>query len=142
MRCAACSGTGETTDGMCSSCLGTGLVGLSRPQNAINTDLAARLAKAERERDDIATEIAILRGQFNAQQRHDGALIASLSTKVEDLTRALEEAERVIKPFADVARKISDETGVPEYALSDNRSVSITLGECRAARKWMEERHD
>jgi len=52
----------------------------------------SKLAKAERERDDIATEIAILRGQFKAQQQHDGALIASLSAKVEDLTRALEEA--------------------------------------------------
>ncbi len=32
-----------------------------------------------------------------AQQQHDGALIASLSAKVEDLTRALEEAKRVIE---------------------------------------------
>lgn len=70
------------------------------------------------------------------------AYCASLQKRAATAERALEEAERVIKPFADVAREISDETGVPEYALSDNRFVSMTLGECRAARKWMEERHD
>lgn len=111
-------------------------------EHHVIADLAARLAKAERERDDIAFEIVVLRGQFKAQQQHDGALIASLSAKVEGLTRALEEAEEVIKPFAEVARTISDEAGVPEYAISDNRLVSMTLGECRAARKWMESRHD
>lgn len=61
-------------------------------EHHVLADIAARLAKAERERDDIAFEIVVLRGQFKAQQQHDGALIASLRAKVEHLTRALEEA--------------------------------------------------
>lgn len=69
-------------------------------------------------------------------------VIADLAARLAKAERALEEAEAVIKPFAEVARTISDEAGVPEYAISDNRLVSMTLGECRAARKWMESRHD
>lgn len=98
--------------------------------------LAARLAKAERERADIATEIVILRGQFKAQQQHDGALIASLSAKVEDLTRALEEAEKVIAPLAEYAAKYD----TPEYDQFD--WAAIAVGHLRVARKWMESNHD
>jgi len=126
---------------MCPSCLGTGLVGLSRPQNAINTDLAARLAKAERERADIATEIVILRGQFNAQRRHDGALIAFFNAKVEDLTRLLEEAEAVIKPFAATAEHDISESETDDDMfrpmLAYNRAPRLTVGHLRAARKWL-----
>lgn len=93
--------------------------------------------------DDLAQEIRRVDGSNSlGAGALAEALMPFLDSRLAKAERALEEAERVIKPFADVAREISDETGVPEYALSDNRFVSMTLGECRAARKWMEERHD
>lgn len=67
------------------------------PEHHVITDLAARLAKAERE---------------------------------------LEEAERVIKPLAEYAAKYN----TPEYDQFD--WAAIAIGHLRAAREWMEERHD
>ena len=115
------------------------------PEHHVITDLAARLAKAERERDDIAFEIVVLRGQFKAQQQHDGALIASLRAKVEHLTRALEEAERVTKPFASEAADwdaIANGGFTFQDQLKIDGCTDLTVGHLRAARKWMEERHD
>lgn len=104
MRCAACSGTGETTDGMCSSCLGTGLVGLSRPQNAINTDLAARLAKAERERDELRVAImgaradpSVTHGQFIEMAKSTEAARRGGLARAEAAERERDEARAEIE---------------------------------------------
>lgn len=119
-----------------------------REQECIYTDAAlvsesaARLAKAERALEEAKAEIERMTPRYVAYDYLESPARREMAeARVSELERALEEAERVIKPFADVAREISDETGVPEYALSDNRFVSMTLGECRAARKWMESRH-
>ena len=132
MRCAACSGTGETTDGMCSSCLGTGLVGLSRPQNAINTDLAARLAKAERERDDLRHDVE----RHIAAASSEAARAEAAEARLTRMREALEEAEKVIAPLAKYAAKYD----TPEYDQFD--WAAIAVGHLRAARKWMESCHD
>lgn len=113
------------------------------PEHHVITDLAARLAKAERERDEAKAEIERMTPRHVAYDYLESPARREMAeARVSELERALEEAEKVIKPFAEVARVISDKSGVPEREISDNILVSMRLGEFRAARKWMEERHD
>ena len=78
-------------------------------------------------------------------------VIADLAARLAKAERALEEAEKVIKPFAAIA-PVFDSTVKPSpqrdgdtvYAWETARlgHLEMTVGHLRAARKWMESRHD
>lgn len=73
-------------------------------------------------------------------------VLADLAARLAKAERALEEAERVVKPFralaAAVFREGMNSSRKDDVSLWGFDGVTITYGHLRAARKWMEERHD
>lgn len=134
---------------------------MSGETHPATADLAARLAKAEREIERCHKRLEI----DHAFKLVDGGLerfdvpkderaswpdavscrdetIAILEHRAEAAERALEEAEKVIKPFADQAETF-DPNG--NESIPDRCTPAIfghTIGHLRAALKWMESRHD
>jgi sirohydrochlorin ferrochelatase len=94
--------------------------------------LAARLAKAERERDDLRHDVE----RHIAAASSEAARAEAAEARLARMREALEEAEKVIATCAEYAAKYN----TPEYDQFD--WAAIAAGHLRAARKWMESRHD
>lgn len=54
----------------------------------------------------------------------------------ETLAKRLEEAEAVIRPFAEAVERLSE--NIPEDRFADTSLATIKVGNLRAARRWME----
>lgn len=69
-------------------------------------------------------------------------VIADLAARLAKAERALEEAERVIKPFAATAEHDIGESETDDDMfrpmLAYNRAPRLTVGHLRAASRWME----
>ena len=119
------------------------------PEHHVIADLAARLAKAERERDELRVAImggradpSVTHGQFIEMAKSTEAARRGCLARAEAAERSLEEAEKVIKPFAATAEHdiCESETDDDMFRpmLAYNRAPRLTVGHLRAARKWME----
>lgn len=129
------------------------------PEHHVIADLAARLAKAERERDELRHDVE----RHIAASSSEADRAEAAEAKLAKAERALEEAEKVISGAFEgearraVAQAISDDMARQDYAddspLPDDLSWpwvdqgrtdfgSLADAALRAARKWMEERHD
>jgi hypothetical protein len=67
MRCAKCSGSGETTGGICWSCLGTGFVGLSS-----SSAHASEISRLRAENEALRAQIASIRDETLEDADFDG----------------------------------------------------------------------
>lgn len=72
------------------------------------------------------------------------SVLAGLAARLAKAERALEDAEKVIAPFAFEADQWPgyDEREALVESWSGGPATSLNVGHLRAARKWMEERHD
>jgi hypothetical protein len=71
-------------------------------------------------------------------------VIADLAARLARAEKALEEAEAVIKPFADKSRQFDDACdamGHPRPDAAYRPKTEFTHGHLRAARAWMEKRN-
>lgn len=72
-------------------------------------------------------------------------VIADLAARLAKAERALEEADAVIKPFAAKSKQFDDACDAMRHPRPDDShrpKTDFTHGHLRAARKWMESRHD
>ena len=87
------------TNGMCLYCLGTGFTGLSESGSAgIIADLAARLAKAERERDDWR----------EVDRRLEASALDALDVELTSLRTRAAQMEEALRAARDLCRNINE----------------------------------